>query len=283
MPQLIKWIDVEQGTQAWYDLKAQFYKSASRTAIVIGVSPFSNKEKLAREILNGEKPFQNAAMRQGVELEEYVRDLYNSFGDNYVPRVALNGEYLASLDGYDEGKNSIIEIKVSDRTYREVSEGFIPVHYEYQIQHQLMVTGAAEAYLVAYSPDERRYERILMLPDPEKWEEIKKAWDEFDTYLFEFKEAETEVIEDENALSFVDVLVELNEKKEEIDTQIDAIKKEILSYVNTPKAKIGRLSVAKQAGRTTWDYKSYLRDNNLKIPNTYKKEGNPSYTFRFDK
>jgi putative phage-type endonuclease len=273
----MQWLDIKQGSPEWHELRRTYYKSASRTPIVLGISPFKHKKQLADEILNDKRSYQNEAMKQGVELEEYVRDLHNknNKGSNYKPKIALDGEYLASLDGYSEGMNRIIEIKVSDLTYEEVDKGEIPKHYYYQIQHQLMVTRAKRGYLIAYSPTKKTYEIEGIKPEPEKWEEIKRAWDEFDDYLADFG---SELTDDESLMQ-AESFIDLTNEKAIIESKIQEIKDYFLEKSLGAVTKVGNLTISKSNGRASYDYKGFLDEQGLKLPNEFIKEGKPSYRF----
>lgn len=114
---MLEIINVEQGTQEWHDLRAKYPRTASRTPIVMGCSPFSNWDKLAAEIKFDVKPYYSKAMQLGNELEDMVRERANAqLGDVFMPIVGINGDFLASLDGINLEMDTIVEIKVSKHT-----------------------------------------------------------------------------------------------------------------------------------------------------------------------
>ena len=183
-------IDIKQGSDEWLSLRDKYIKTASRTPIVMGLSPFSNKEKLAKEIKFGIKPYMSEAMMRGVDLEDTVRKKANDILDDiFVPKVGVNDGYLASLDGINFDGDTIIEIKVSKDTFDEVSKGKIPKHYEAQIQHQLMVFDSVKkAFLIAY--DHEKEEVALsepIYPDKEFKPKIEPLWDDFITFMSEYE------------------------------------------------------------------------------------------------
>ena len=119
---LKRYDDIQQGEADWHKLRSEFYKTASRTPAILGLSPFSNKEKVAQEIKFGVKQFYSKAMQRGNDLEDMVRDLAGEhFKDVFMPTVGSNKGYLASLDGINFEEDTIIEIKVSDKTYGRIS------------------------------------------------------------------------------------------------------------------------------------------------------------------
>ncbi len=190
---MLELIDIKQGSDEWLSLRNEYIKTASRTPIVMGISPFSDKEKLAKEIKFGIKPYMSEAMMRGVDLEDMVRKKANeALDDVFMPKVGVNDGYLASLDGINFDGDTIIEIKVSKDTFDEVKKGKIPKHYEAQIQHQLMVfDGVKKGFLVAY---EHEKDEIVIsepiYPDKEFKAKIEPLWDDFIAFMdrYELKE-----------------------------------------------------------------------------------------------
>ncbi len=90
-------------------------------------------------------------MLRGTELEPAARAAYEQrTGHVMQPLVLVDGEYSASLDGLTLGGERLLEIKCPfkgrDSTlWQAVSDGQLPEHYHWQVQHQLMVTGAEVA------------------------------------------------------------------------------------------------------------------------------------------
>ena len=176
-------INVEQGTQEWHDLRAKFYKTASRTPSVMDSNPFMSKEQLAMNLRGEYEPFYSKAMRQGNELEDKVREQANILLDDlFMPMVGEDGNFLASLDGINFNRDTIIEIKVSEKTFNDIQNDTIPLNYMHQIIHQMMVFDSVEiAYLIAYNP---KTEEIAISNPINKnvtlENKIIKAWQEFD-------------------------------------------------------------------------------------------------------
>ena len=73
------------------------------------------------------------------------------------PLVVVEGEYSASLDGLTLGGDRLVEIKVPfkgrDSTlWKTVEAGRLPEHYQWQVQHQLLVTKAEVADVFVFEP-----------------------------------------------------------------------------------------------------------------------------------
>lgn len=277
-----------QGSEEWHDLRAKYQRTASRTPVVLGLSPFSNAEKLAQEIKFGIKPYYSKAMQDGNNLEDYAREMTNGFFDDvFIPTVGVRGEYLASLDGINFAEDTIIEIKVSEKTYEEVKAGKIPNYYLAQIQHQMMVFNKVEkAYLVAYSPsndDIAVSEPIIFDGDFEI--QIKKSWAEFEAYLKDYEMPQANNLEDSTAINLAMELFEINEQKKQLEAKEKAIKEQLTSFVSADKTTIGNLTISKQKGAKKIDYVKLINDKNVDISDidNYTTFNKDSLVFRFGK
>ena len=175
-------IDPVQGTPEWHAHRAQ-YRNASETAAVMDVSPWQTPYQLW-ELRTGRKtPEVNAAMARGSALEPQARVAYEQLtGHVMQPLVLVEGSYSASLDGLTFDGQLIVEIKCpvkgrDSSLWQAVAGGNVPEHYGWQIEHQLMVSGAALAHLYVFDGNEG----ILfdVTPQPDRWREIHTAWEAF--------------------------------------------------------------------------------------------------------
>jgi putative phage-type endonuclease len=175
-----------QGTPAWHAHRATS-RNASETPAVLGVSPWQTPYSLW--LLRTGRKVQEVtpAMTHGSELEPAARAAYEKLtGQILEPLVLQEGEYSASLDGITLDGSLILEVKCpfkgrTSELWKSVAAGVIPEHYGWQLEHQLMVAGAALAHLWVFDGTEG----ILLdvKPKPETWPRITKAWDEFSKYL----------------------------------------------------------------------------------------------------
>lgn len=265
---------VEQGTQEWHDLRAKYTRTASRTPIVLGLSPFSKIEDLAKELKYGIKPFYNKAMQRGNELEPMVRELANKhFNDVFEPAVGVNADFLASLDGINFDGDTIIEIKVSEHTYNDVKNGRIPEHYKAQMLHQLFVFEAKKAYLVAYSEKEDAIAvSEAVLDDPLWFWGMLTAWDNFDEFMKDYEyEAPEEVEHIDTEWEIVALkLREINDRKKELEAEEKEYKETLISMANGIKSKGFGVTVFPTRKKTV-DYKKLIAENKLDVK-PYEKE-----------
>ena len=175
-------VKLVQGTPEWHAHRAQ-YRNASETAAVMGASPWQTPYQLW-EIRTGRKtPEVNAAMARGSALEPQARAAYEQLtGHVMQPLVLVEGNYSASLDGLTFDGQLIVEIKCpvkgkDSSLWKSVAQGTVPEHYSWQIEHQLMVSGASLAHLYVFDGQEGIL--LEVAPQPERWLEIHTAWEDF--------------------------------------------------------------------------------------------------------
>lgn len=286
----IRYDDLEQGSQYWHELRNKYIKTASRTPIVMGLSPFSNMDKLAQEIKFGIKPYYSKAMQLGNDLEDLVRQKANDLlGDIFMPTVVVkNDEYLASLDGINFDEDTIIEIKVSEKTFNEIKfENKIPDYYYAQIQHQMMVFDKVKlAYLVAYNPktDEIALSKLIK-KDDDFCNIICINWAKFEEFLKDYELPEVNKVEDLEALLLAKELQEINEQKKLLESREKELKESLKSFAVSDKNFIGNLTISKQKGNKKIDYVKLINDKNVDISDieNYTSFTSDSLVFRFSK
>ena len=264
----------EQGSQEWHELRAKYTRTASRTPIVLGLSPFSKIDDLAKELKYGIKPYYNDKMKRGNELEPMARELANKhFNDVFEPAVGVEADFLASLDGINFDGDTIIEIKVSEHTYNDVKNGRIPEHYKAQMLHQLYVFGAKQSYLVAYSEKEDAIVVSEAVHDDPLWFwDMVTAWDNFDAFMKDYEYEATEEIEhtDMEWEMVALKLKEISDRKKELEAEEKEYKEALLAMANGIKSKGFGVSVF-PTKKSTVDYKKLIAENNLDTA-PYKKE-----------
>jgi len=122
-------------------------------------------------------------MKHGSDSEAAARTAYEALtGHIMEPVVLVDGDYSASLDGMTLGGELIVEIKCpfkgrASALWAEASEGRVPEHYAWQVQHQLMVSGAELAHLYVFDGTEGTL--LVVRPEPSDWELIRQGWDTF--------------------------------------------------------------------------------------------------------
>jgi len=126
-------------------------------------------------------------MTHGSELEPLARAAYERLtGRIMQPLVVVDGEYSGSLDGMTLGGERIVEIKCPVRgkdstLWKTVAAGGLPTHYQWQVEHQLMVTKAALADVFVFDGADGIL--LEVAPDASTWPRIHEAWDKFAAFI----------------------------------------------------------------------------------------------------
>ena len=175
-----------QGSAEWHAHR-QTMRNASETAAVLGISPWVTPYELWLIKTGRKVQAVNAAMLNGTALEPAARAAYElQTGNVMQPLVMQDGDYSASLDGITLQGDLIVEIKcpykgAASALWQSVEGGVVPGHYAAQIQHQLMVSGAAEAHLWVFDGEQGLLHSIER--DEAAMVAIRAAWDVFQGFM----------------------------------------------------------------------------------------------------
>ena len=154
----MKKISLEQGSDLWLEYRRTRI-GASDLPIILGDSPFMTAQALWEEKLMFRSPqVMSSYMQRGVDLESTARGLIcDRMGYLLEPCVIEHDEVdylIASLDGVNEEAGVICEIKCPGlKTHLMAAAGEIPTHYQWQIEHQFLVSGLRNCLYVSYNPE----------------------------------------------------------------------------------------------------------------------------------
>lgn len=179
-------IQIVQGTPEWHAHRRGL-RNASETPAVLGISPWMTPYQLWLAKTGRCAPEPSEAMRRGTSLEPLARHAYEvETGHVMQPLVLQDGEYAASLDGVTLDGELIVEIKCpykgqASSLWQAIEAGEVPEHYRMQVQHQLMVSGAALAHLWVFDGKVGLLREIR--PEPPAVDVIRAGWEAFVPYL----------------------------------------------------------------------------------------------------
>jgi putative phage-type endonuclease len=177
-------VKLKQGSAEWLAHRKTM-RNASETAVVMGASPWMTPYQLWLVRTGRSEQHVNEAMRRGAELEPQARAAYEELtGLILQPLVLVDGEYSASLDGMTFDGSLIVEIKCpfkgrQSSLWQAAMQREIPPHYRWQIEHQLMVSGAQQAHLYVFDAESREGLIVESAPNPACWPAMHAAWDTF--------------------------------------------------------------------------------------------------------
>lgn len=266
-----------QNTAEWLEFRKNKF-NASETPSVMG-DGFLRPYQLAEiKYKNGEN-FQNDAMRRGQEYEPKIREILSTIG-KFEPCVMVMDEderFSASLDGYDAKQNIICEIKFSKEEADFLKYLNEPSKkYQWQIQHQLMVSKAKKCiFAVGYIDEnlELVVEKCEVKPDKKAWKKIVEAWENFE-------EAYKNDLIDDEFKDINDELVELTAKQKELDERIKELKERAIEKANGKEAKVLNLTIYQMTRKGGFDYKAYCEANNITPSDEFKKADTSSWAIR---
>ena len=193
---IIKNEDLPQGSQEWLDVRSK-YGMASEVGALLGVSKWDPKTPLALwNIKNGiTKVEVNYAMEHGNKYEDEARNMFeDDMGAKYPPVVVLDNSSKdedievpigASLDGYKESDNTILEIKcplkgTASELWKEVATtALLPEQYWLQCQQQLLVCNAQKLYFWVYDVKNTSGLLQIVVPHLKTQAKIINAWTKY--------------------------------------------------------------------------------------------------------
>ena len=258
-----KIIQLAQGSQEWLDYRLKM-RNASETAAMLGVSPWMSPYQLwllktGRSVTKG-----TAAMQHGTDMEPAARAAYEAQTGNVMqPLVLQDGAYSASLDGMDLDGGLIVEIKCpykgqSSVLWNEAMVGEVPAHYELQVQHQLMVSGAALAHLWVFDGTQG-----LLLPIERHegaMDRIRTGWDLFQQFVesdtpVPLTDADTVLREDTAWTAAAQAFSEAKRATDAADAALAKARDGLVALAQHPREQGSGVSVTRYWKAGTVDYK----------------------------
>lgn len=202
----MKTVSLIQGTPEWMAHRAQHF-NASDAPAMMGCSPHMTRSELLHMKKTGIAPEVDPATQRrfddGHRFEALARPLAEKIiGEELYAVTGTNGELSASFDGLTLLEDTAFEHKSLNESLRytpwDEGNGYhLPLHYQVQMEHQLMVSGAERVLFMATkwgSADELKEERhCWYASDPALRAKILAGWKQFAADLVNF--APVEVVE----------------------------------------------------------------------------------------
>jgi putative phage-type endonuclease len=252
-----------QGSPAWLEHRRK-YRNASETPAVIGVSPWQTPYQLWLERTGRAQPKINAAMIRGAELEPAARAAYEKLTGNVVePLVVVDGEYSASLDGITLSGEVLVEIKIpmqgrNSQTWQAIVANEVPEPYFWQIQTQLMVTGAALGHLYVF--DGTGGALVEVSPESRSWDRIRSDWNVFWDFLTKdqpppLSERDTKKREDDAWKQAAETYICAKQAADSASASLDAAKERLTALAQHPRESGFSVTVTRYWKNGAIDYK----------------------------
>lgn len=188
--------NVAQGSEAWHALRANYF-TASEAPAMMGAS----KKMKRTELLHAKKTgldrdvswwVQKNLFDKGHEAEALARPILEGrIGEDLFPVVGTEGDLLASLDGCTILGDVLFEHKMwNEQLAADVRAGNLDPHYYWQLEQQLLVSGAEKVIFVCSDGTEENFVSMEYAPVPGRAATLVAGWKQFQADMLDFTPAE---------------------------------------------------------------------------------------------
>lgn len=188
--------NVAQGSEAWHALRANYF-TASEAPAMMGAS----KQMKRTELLHAKKTgldrdvswwVQKNLFDKGHEAEALARPILEGrIGEDLFPVVGTEGDLLASLDGCTILGDVLFEHKMwNEQLAADVRAGNLDPHYYWQLEQQLLVSGADKVIFVCSDGTEENFVSMDYTPVPGRAATLAAGWKQFQADLQDFTPVE---------------------------------------------------------------------------------------------
>jgi len=189
-----EFLDLEQGSQEWQDLRGQYY-TASEADAMMGTSKYKSRHDLLVEKKTGIKPvvseYLQGIFEQGHHNEEWARARVEQglFGFALDPLTAIkDNRFLSSLDGINLVNEVVWECKTWNKHLAEhVLEGVIPESHKWQLVHQCYTTGIDKVLFSIADEEKELLESAWFHPTEDDFAQLISGWNDFEGELAHFE------------------------------------------------------------------------------------------------
>lgn len=237
--------DCQQGSSEWLQLRARYF-TASELSAAAGQSKYQSRTDLVKQKATGIVPEVDAAKQRlfdaGHAAEAAARPIVESILGTELYPVTMSCEVeglplLASLDGIDMLGDVIWENKLLNTSLKaNIEAGKIDPHYAYQIEQQLIVSGAEKCYFTASDGTAEGTFGMWYESNHELRQEIVSIWTQFakDVAAYAPEESKAAVVA-EKVEGMPALFVQVEGRV--VASNMDAFKSAAESFINRlPKA-----------------------------------------------
>lgn len=195
-------VKIQQGTSEWDEHRRNHF-NASDAPAMMGVSPYMSRDELLKIMATGitpdVSPAKQALFDKGHAAEAAIRPyVEETIGQELYPVVGtikFDGLKLsASFDGLTMTNSIVFEHKLyNDKLAKYVRKGDIEPMYAFQLEQQLLVSGADIAYFVVSDGTPDNFIKVAYKSDPYLLKAMIAGWKQFKKDL-EAYEAQVEAV-----------------------------------------------------------------------------------------
>ncbi|OKO48497.1 YqaJ viral recombinase family protein [Pseudomonas sp. BTN1] len=187
--------NVAQGSTEWLALRAKF-RTASEAPAMMGASKYQSRTDLliAKKtgITTDVTPSQQFIFDKGHATEALARPLTEALiGEELYPIVATEGNLLASMDGATMLGETLFEHKLwNESVVAQVRAGDLAPHYYWQLEQQLLVSGAERVIFVCSDGTPENFVHMEYRPVAGRAAQLIEGWKQFEADLANFEMAD---------------------------------------------------------------------------------------------
>ena len=187
--------NVAQGSAEWLALRAKF-RTASEAPAMMGASKYQSRTDLLIAKKTGitpdVTPSQQFVFDKGHATEALARPLTEALiGEELYPIVATEGNLLASMDGATMLGETLFEHKLwNESVVAQVKAGDLAPHYYWQLEQQLLVSGAERVIFVCSDGTPENFVHMEYRPVAGRAAQLVEGWKQFEADLANFKMAD---------------------------------------------------------------------------------------------
>lgn len=187
--------NVAQGSAEWLALRAQ-YRTASEAPAMMGASKYQTRTDLLAAKKTGISPdvtpSQQFIFDKGHATEAMARPLAEALiGEELYPIVATEGNLLASMDGATMLGETLFEHKLwNESVVAQVKAGDLAPHYYWQLEQQLLVSGAERVIFVCSDGTPENFVHMEYRPVAGRAAQLIEGWKQFEADLANFEIAD---------------------------------------------------------------------------------------------
>ena len=187
--------NVAQGSAEWLALRAQF-RTASEAPAMMGASKYQTRTDLLSAKKTGISPdvtpSQQFIFDKGHATEAMARPLAEALiGEELYPIVATEGNLLASMDGATMLGETLFEHKLwNESVVAQVKAGDLAPHYYWQLEQQLLVSGAERVIFVCSDGTPENFVHMEYRPVAGRAAQLIEGWKQFEADLANFEMAD---------------------------------------------------------------------------------------------
>lgn len=187
--------NVAQGSAEWLTLRAKF-RTASEAPAMMGASKYQSRTDLLIAKKTGITPditpSQQFIFDKGHATEALARPLTEALiGEELYPIVATEGNLLASMDGATMLGETLFEHKLwNESVVAQVRAGDLAPHYYWQLEQQLLVSGADRVIFVCSDGTPENFVHMEYRPVAGRAAQLIEGWKQFEADLANFEMAD---------------------------------------------------------------------------------------------